>query len=218
VNKLKWRLLYTPVLLIGAIWWGTVITSNADGGTTTQPGSVDDPVITKSYFDQQINAKVTEAIAKQSGTDAVIQQAVAAEIAKLKQELAAGGSSGGTGSNGTGAGVGSGNVSGGTGTGTGIGSNPSVSTNQLQVVQLQLGKTIYAGAGTEFIVRTGKTIAVSNDDNGIPDVTSGKDIAAGAAIENNHLLIFPREGRGLKPDPKNVGDIYIMVRGSYIIP
>ncbi|MFK7694769.1 hypothetical protein [Paenibacillus sp. HJGM_3] len=205
----KLKLLYVPVLLGGAIWLGTTIISNAaDGGTTssTQPGSVDDPVITKSYFDQQINQKVAEAITKQPATDAAIQQAVAAEIAKLKQELAAGGLGSGTGSPGTGS-----------GTGTTPGTGTSVD-GQLQVVQLPPGKTIYAGVGAELIVRTGKTIAVSNDDNGIPDVTAGKDIPAGAAVENNHLLIFPREGRGVKPDPKNVGDIYIMVRGGYIIP
>jgi hypothetical protein len=87
----------------------------------------------------------------------------------------------------------------------------------LTVVQLQNGQTLYAGAGSELIVRTGKTIAVSVDENGIPDVTSGKDLAPGAAVENNHLLMFPREGRGIKAAPKNTQDIFVMVRGSYTI-
>lgn len=95
--------------------------------------------------------------------------------------------------------------------------NSSPSTQSITVVQLQNGQTLYASAGTELLVRTGKTVAVSIDENGIPDTTSGKDLAPGAAVENNHLLIFPREGRGVKSAPKNTQDIYIMVRGGYTI-
>jgi hypothetical protein len=90
-------------------------------------------------------------------------------------------------------------------------------TANITIIQLQPNQTLYAGAGTEFIVRTGKTVAVSNDENGIPDVTAGKDIAAGQPVENNHMLIFPREGRGIKPAPKNTQDIFVMVRGAYTI-
>jgi hypothetical protein len=177
----KLKLLYIPIILGGAIWLGSVITSNADGGpVTAQPGSVDDPVITKSYFDQQINQKIAEALAKQPTTPVATPSPTPVQT----PPPATGGEA----------------------------------SSSLEVVVLPAGKTIYAGAGTELIVRTGKTIAVSSDDNGIPDVTAGKDVPAGQAIVTNHLLIFPTEGRGVKADPKNVGDIYIMVRGSYIIP
>lgn len=87
----------------------------------------------------------------------------------------------------------------------------------MKVVQLQNGQTLYAGAGAEFIVRTGRVLAVSNDDNGIPDVTGGKDLPAGTEAALNHLLIFPVEGRGIKPSPKNTADIFVMVRGSYLL-
>jgi hypothetical protein len=101
---------------------------------------------------------------------------------------------------------------------TGSTSSASVdAAANLTVVQLQSGQTLYANAGAELIVRTGKTVAVSIDENGIPDVTAGKDISAGASIDNNHLLIFPREGRGIKPAPKNTQDIYVMVRGTYTL-
>ncbi|KIL40639.1 hypothetical protein SD70_12020 [Gordoniibacillus kamchatkensis] len=93
---------------------------------------------------------------------------------------------------------------------------PSTATG-ITVVQLKNGQTLYAAAGSELLVRTGKTVAVSIDENGIPDATAGKDLAPGAAVENNHLLIFPREGRGVKAAPKNTQDIYIMVRGSYSV-
>ncbi|KZE77909.1 hypothetical protein AV654_20255 [Paenibacillus elgii] len=162
--------------------------------TSTQPGSVDDPIITKSYFEQNIAKQVADEFAKQSVNEEKIKQLIAAELAKQ-----------GTGNSGT---------SPSTGSGTG---NNAVPNSGLTVVKLQQGQTLYGGAGTEFIIRTGKVVAVSSDDNGIPDVTSGKDIAAGATVELNHLLIVPREGRGVKPDAKNKQEIYVMARGSYLI-
>ncbi|WNR44678.1 hypothetical protein [Paenibacillus roseipurpureus] len=98
----------------------------------------------------------------------------------------------------------------------GTGTSPAAVAS-MKVVQLQNGQTLYAGAGAEFIVRTGRVLAVSNDENGIPDVTGGKDLAAGTEVALNHLLIFPVEGRGIKPSPKNDTTIYVMVRGGYLL-
>lgn len=96
-----------------------------------------------------------------------------------------------------------------TGSNTGApGGNAPNSTNTsvqtLTVVQLQAGQTLYAGAGSEIILRSGKAVAVSSDDNGIPDVTSGKDIAAGTAIELNHMLLFPRKAEESSLTPKKI--------------
>lgn len=98
----------------------------------------------------------------------------------------------------------------------GTSTTPTAAAN-MKVVQLANGQTLYAGAGAEFIVRSGKVLAVSNDENGIPDVTGGKDLPAGTEVALNHLLIFPTEGRGIKPSPKNDTTIYVMVRGAYLI-
>ncbi|MNI42191.1 hypothetical protein D3C73_964710 [compost metagenome] len=175
-TKMKY---YTRLCLVGSILLFMVINQDTSKAQAPTPGSTEDPVITKSYFD------------KNNLTEAEVNQLITAALAKQPNGGNTGGSNGG--------------------------SNPIPSTDSsLKVIQLQPGQTLYAGEGTEVIVRTGKTIAVSNDD-GIPDVTSGKDIAAGAVIENNHLLIFPREGRGIKPDPKSKLDIYVMVRGGYLI-
>ncbi|MEW9702594.1 hypothetical protein [Paenibacillus sp. SI8] len=143
------------------------------------PGSATDPVITKSYFEQN------------SLSEAKVKDLIASAIAGNAGSSQPSGSNGGTGS--------------------------TASAAALTVVQLKAGQTLYAGAGAEFIVRSGKVIAVSGDENGIPDVTGGKDIAAGTEIAANHLLIFPRDGRGIKPAAKNTADIYVMVRGSYIL-
>ncbi|MDF2649699.1 MAG: hypothetical protein K0Q73_5504 [Paenibacillus sp.] len=150
-------------------------TSQAEAPT---PGSSTDPVITKSYFDQNT---LSEAKVKELVSSAIAANAGAGQP---------------SGSN--------------VGTGT---STPAT----MKVVQLQNGQTLYAGAGAEFIVRTGRVLAVSNDENGIPDVTGGKDLPAGTEVALNHLLIFPAEGRGIKPAPKNTADIFVMVRGSYLL-
>lgn len=153
------------------IWVGSITLQTKAGGASAQTGTVNDPLITKSYLDQQLADLVAKELVKQNGTPAAPTQAPssAAETAELK------------------------------------------------VVQLQTGQTLYAKAGTELIVRTGKTVAVSTDGDGIPDVTAGKDLAAGTAVELNHLLIFPRDGRGIKPASKSEASIYVMVRGDYSI-
>ncbi|OCT13138.1 hypothetical protein A8709_20545 [Paenibacillus pectinilyticus] len=147
-----------------------------------------------------ISTSQAEAPAAGSGTDPVITQSYFEQNtlseAKVKEIVAA--AIANSGSNG------------------GTGTTPTADAT-MKVVQLQNGQTLYAGAGAEFIVRTGKVLAVSNDENGIPDVTGGKDLAAGMEVALNHLLIFPTEGRGIKPSTKNDAAIYVMVRGGYLI-
>lgn len=176
MNK-KWIIFIAPVLFGAGLWIGsTIITSNADGLiASNQPGSVDDPIVTKSYVDQQVQQVVKAELSKQTVNKDKIKQLIE-EATKTSKQASA----------------------------------------DMTVVQLKAGQLLYAGAGTEFIVRTGKSVAFSNDGNGIPDVTAGKDIPNGATIELNHMLLFPREGRGIKPDPKSNGSVTVMVRGKYL--
>lgn len=154
---------------------GLALPTNADA--PSQPGTANDPLVTKSYVDELVQKKVAE------------------EVAKIKGGITAPTP---------------------TPTPTPV-TTPGTSSEGVTVIELKAGQTLYAAAGAEFIVRTGKTLIVSSDDNGVPDVTSGKDIAPNGAIETNHLLIFPREGRGIKPDPKNKDAIFVMVKGNYIL-
>lgn len=163
-----------------AIWFGSSSLITKADEANSKVGSVDDPLVTKSYLDQTLANQIKQEIQKQLGNSYVGTP----------------GNSGNTDSSNQ--------------------SDSSGSAN-INVVQLQAGQTLQAGAGAELIVRSGKVLAYSSDENGIPDVTSGKDIPAGTAIELNHLLIFPRDGRGIKPDPKNKAEIFVMVRGGYSI-
>jgi hypothetical protein len=166
--------------------------SSADT-TTAQPGSVDDPIITKSYFDQNIKQKIADELGKQSMTEEKTRQIIAEEIAKIKPSSTSAPTSQPT------------------------TPQPVEGSMNLTIIRLEQGQSLYGGSGTEFIVRTGKAVVFSSDDNGIANVTNGKDITAGQAVELNNLLIVPREGRGIKPDPKNTQEIYVMVRGSYLL-
>lgn len=151
-------------VLIGlGVWVGVNFAKplEAESNALT-PGSVEDPVVTKSYVDEQ--------------------------IAKLN----GGGSTGGN--------------TGGTGSGT-----------ALEVVAVPSGKILMAGAGTEVIVRVGKALAYSSDSNGVADLTDGTELKSGAAVPANHLLIFPREGRGIQPDPAQKNGLTVLVRGSYTL-
>lgn len=146
-------------LLIGAgVWVGVNFASPLEAETNSlTPGSVDDPVVTKSYVEEQ--------------------------LAKL------GGTPGGD-----------------TGTDT-----------ALEVVTVPAGKTLMAGQGTEVIVRVGKAIAYSSDASGIADLTGGTDLTKGKAVPTNHLLLFPREGRGILPDPNQNNGLTVLVKGSYTL-
>lgn len=87
----------------------------------------------------------------------------------------------------------------------------------LEVVVVPLGKTLLVAAGGELIVRAGTAVAVSNDANGLSDMTDGKDIAPGNRVGNNHLILFPRDGRGIKHDPNSKATLTVLVRGGYTL-
>lgn len=95
------------------------------------------------------------------------------------------------------------------------GGGSSSSSSKLEVVTVPFGKKIIVEDGGELIVRSGKAIAYSTDANGLSDMTDGKDIAPGKAVGNNHLILFPRGGRGVEVDPKQKGDLIVLVRGAY---
>ncbi|GBG08014.1 hypothetical protein PAT3040_02581 [Paenibacillus agaridevorans] len=179
-NKV-WKLAGAAVVVSAGVWAGMVVGNPlAANSNAVTPGTIEDPVVTKSYVDEQ--------------------------IAKLLN--------GGT------EGDGSGNNNGGTG---GSGSNGSESASngnavvKLEVVELSMGKTLIAAAGTEVVVRVGKAIAYSSDTNGISDLTGGVDIKNGKDVPTNHLIWFPRDGRGIKGHPDEIVPLTLIVKGIYTI-
>lgn len=175
--RLLFGIIFTLVVLIGVTMNDLFPIQANTNITVNQPGSVNDPVVTKSYVDFQVESIVKEQLSKQTVNTDEINKI----ISDFKKEL----------------------------------EQSSHSSSDLSVVTVPKGQMLYAGAGTEFILRTGEAVAFSTDGNGIPDLTAGKDIAHDEKVEKNHLLLFPREGRGLKPETD--GGIIVMVRGSYLL-
>ncbi|MUG88008.1 hypothetical protein GNP92_16815 [Paenibacillus timonensis] len=97
------------------------------------------------------------------------------------------------------------------------GGSGSSSSDAVQIVDVKPGKILVASAGAEFIVRSGKAVIYSADSNGVADLTDGKDIPNGGAVANNHLLSFPREGRGIQVQDGDTHNLTVMVRGGYQI-
>lgn len=96
--------------------------------------------------------------------------------------------------------------------------NTSTSSNEFIVVDVPQGKSIILGGGSEAILRSGQAKAISKIrdgyDNGLADITAGKDLKMDELLTLNHLLLTPRDdGRGASA----VIDSIFLVRGNYEI-
>ncbi|WP_312151115.1 hypothetical protein [Paenibacillus odorifer] len=177
--KSVWKVTTAAVLLAGGVWAGSLLNITAEGaGVGSQPGTTDDPVVTKSYVDQQIQkalsgGTVTTPVA--SATPA--PSATTAPVATPGQN----------------------------------------SNTESVIVDVKPGQTLIASAGAEFIVRAGKAVIVSQDANGVADLTDGKDLTNGLAAPSNHLLSFPRDGRGIAVQEGQTLGLVVMVRGGYTL-
>ncbi|MNO17790.1 hypothetical protein D3C76_74900 [compost metagenome] len=177
--KTLWKTIMIGAILAGGVWAGSMLNLTAEGASVgSQPGTADDPVVTKSYVDQQIQK------ALQGGSIATQAPVVTATPAPTSVPTSA----------------------------------PSQNASTaFVIVDVKPGQTLIAGAGAEFIVRAGKAVIVTQDSNGVGDLTDGVDLANGAAAPTNHLLSFPREGRGIGVQDGQTLGLVVMVRGTYTL-
>lgn len=176
--KSVWKVTTAAVLLAGGVWAGSLLNVTAEGaGVGSQPGTADDPVVTKSYVDQQIQ----KALSGGTITTPVATPAPNATTAPVAT------------------------------------TSPSTSSNESEIVDVKPGQTLIASAGTEFIVRAGKAVIYSKDANGVADLTDGKDLLNGVPAPQNHLLSFPRDGRGITVQEGQTLGLVVMVRGGYTL-
>lgn len=190
-RKSKW------VLMIGVICaCVTLIVASAAGAS--QPGSDADPLVTKSYVDQQV-ARLTSQIGSSgstgtgtgtvdSGTIAQLQTDVGdltkfiidalTEIESLKGKI-------------------------------------SSMESGFIVVDAKAGQKVLLSGGSEAILRSGSCVAVNGSKGDlIIDASAGKDLLGGTAIPLQHILISSRtDGRGLQAKTNSI----LLVRGAYTI-
>ncbi|MNO41062.1 hypothetical protein D3C76_312260 [compost metagenome] len=177
--KTAWKVIAAVVVIGGSVWAGATFNLQAEGaGVTGQPGTSDDPVVTKSYVDQAIQQAL-----KNGGTGGSTPITPSTPAPSTPDNN----------------------------TGT-----PG-SSETINIVDVKPGEKLIASAGTEFVVRSGKAVIYSEDKNGVADLTDGVDITNGGAVTNNHLLSFPREGRGIQVQEGNTHNLTVMVRGGYSI-
>jgi len=162
-----------------------------------QPGSADDPLVTKSYVDQKI-AELASRIGSGTGTTGTgnISQAT---IDQLKTDI-------------------------GDLTKFIIDALQEIETLRGRVEALEAGyrvvenvpagKKIILAAGSEAILRSGSATAIEGTYGGLVDASAGADLKQGANVPLQHLLISSRsDGRGLLIKSAS----YLLVRGSYTI-
>ena len=207
MNKNK-RVLF---IVIAFICVTAAFTAAHAAATSAQPGSEFDPLVTKSYVDEQIQ--------------------------KLSQKIGSGSSGSARPSTGTGSGSVDEQVINNLRTDVSdltsliIEAYMRIQSLEKQnmelirkveeleqgftVVEAAKGQRILLGAGAEVIVRSGEALAVQGELGGLADVTTAKDLTGGMQITNQHLLISSRkDGRGLQV----VSDVvFLLIRGGYTI-
>ncbi len=83
------------------------------------------------------------------------------------------------------------------------------------VVEAAKGQKILLGSGSEVLVRSGQTKAIQGELGGLADATAAADLSGGAPIPNQHLLISSRnDGRGIQITSDTA---FMLIRGSYTI-
>lgn len=191
MKKYATWLMATATIGIG-IWVGSSFITISDA--SSQLGSADDPVVTKSYVDQQIQkalgSNISSSASNTSNNSSTKNNTSAVPVSPPTTTPA---------------------------TPTPTPSSVTTPTLTTKVVEIRPGKKLIAAAGTEIIVRTGKAVVYSSDKNGILDLTAGSEMGGSQAIPNNHLLLFPRDGRGVEVAMTQGYNATVLVIGDYKI-
>ncbi|TQR99373.1 hypothetical protein [Paenibacillus ottowii] len=183
--KSRYKVSLAAVLIGGGIVAGSLMNNSVNGASSSgQPGTADDPVVTKSYVDQKIAQAVKGGVSSSS-----ISTAPATNTTTSTSS----------------------------GTSNAAKSSTVEQTEALKVVDVKPGQKLIAKAGAEFILRNGNAVVYSMDASGAIDITSGTEIVHNQAVEKNHLLSFPREGRGIQVKEGQKFGLVVMVRGGYTV-
>lgn len=171
----------------------TLIVSYAAGAG--QPGSDTDPLVTKSYVDQQIARLSSQIGSSGSGTGTVDTGTIAqlqTDVGDLTKFI--------------------------------IDALTEIETLRAKVssleagfavVELKAGQKLLLSGGSEAILRNGSATALKGINGDLLiDASAGKDLVEGTAIPLQHILIASRnDGRGLLAKSQ----CYVLVRGAYTI-
>lgn len=140
---------FLAAALLGLAAYSTGIASAVVAG---QPGSTDDPLVTKSWVEAFVQQKISSVPAAPAGGSMV-----------------------------------------------------------WEIKELVPGEVFLGQAGTEFVVRSGRAVVVDPTGSGIPNFTTGTNVAAGMVAAPNNLFCIPRsDGRGIRAET----GVIVMFRGG----
>ncbi|MFV0519733.1 MAG: hypothetical protein ACK5LY_05600 [Lachnospirales bacterium] len=180
--------------IFSAIIVGIIITNYSikeSKAVTATPGTAADPVVTKSYVDEQIaiaiaNAGSTTSNNTSTGITTTTPQLTQAQIDEITASIYAD-----------------------------VLEQTSDITPLHVPVQAFKGQTILGAQGTEIILRSGECIIYSVAENGVTNLTNGLNLNAGDSVALDNLLIVPRQdGRGVTV---TTDECWFMIRGEYEI-
>lgn len=181
MSKKGYRIMVCCLLLmVSGLLYSTINAYSVD------PGTIDDPLVTKSYVDEKLEEILNKAgkndnNVKNDETELDYEQ-IYLELNKYidgkLQEVS--------------------NVN---------------DINKYQVVEVETGQKLICSDSTEVILRSGTAKIIGNNSgDGISDITIGVDLSDGVTAPKNHLLIIPRDdGRGLDAETK----CFVMVKGVH---
>lgn len=161
------------------------------------PGSSTDPLVTKSYVDQQI-AQLSARIGS-SGTSTGGGTVDSAAVNQLQTDV---------------------------GDLTkfvidaltdieNVKSRVTVIENGFVVVQANKGQKLILASGSEAILRSGQATAFKGESGTLVDVSSGTDLLDGANVPVQHLVVTPKgDGRGMTIKSATA---YLVIRGGYTV-
>lgn len=100
------------------------------------------------------------------------------------------------------------------GTGGDYAASPGAGGDKFVALEALADQRIILGAGTEFVLRSGKALAIKGELGALVDLITGKDLDAGAGVPVNHLILSPRDdNRGVRMSE----DSWVLIKGYYTL-
>lgn len=153
-----------------------------------QPGSSDDPLVSKSYVDDKFNqlkALISGGGSVSAGTDINTDEIVDKVVDEVEPIIA-----------------------------LLMKDQTGQSAGQYVPVSANVGQIVLGGEGTEIILRSGKADIYITGVAGIVNATTGKEQKNGEKAVLNNIMIIPRnDGRGLKVTE----NAWFLIKGDYEI-
>lgn len=198
------RVVITAVAVAGLVGAGSWVSGAF--AATGDPGTVADPLVTKSYVDEAVAQFVSKEYLDQTVARLVDKAYVDGLVAGLADKAYVDAKVAAAGNGGTG---GTGGI-----TAEYLENRLAQMKSSFEVVRVPKGSVILGQSGTEMVLRGGKATAVVSAMGGVLDATDGVDLWQDAQVPPNHLLVIPvSDGRGLTAQ----ADLILIVKGQYTV-